>query len=88
MKYTWKYKTPEGFEDLAMSGDDEALTGLWFEGTSDGWQRREDAESRETPVFRETCRWLDEYFAGRNPGFMPNYRIDGLTAFRWRALHV
>lgn len=82
MKYTWKYKTPEGFEDLAMSGDDEALTGLWFEGTSDGWQRREDAESRETPVFRETCRWLDEYFAGRNPGFMPNYRIDGLTAFR------
>ena len=34
------------------------------------------------PVFRETYRWLDEYFAGREPGFTPPYRIDGLTPFR------
>ena len=35
MKYIWKYKTPEGFDDLVMSGDGEALTGLWFAGSRD-----------------------------------------------------
>ena len=45
-------------------------------------RRGEAVELRETPVFRETCRWLDEYFAGRDPGFTPNYRIEDLTEFR------
>ena len=82
MEYIWKYKTPEGFDDLVMSGDGEALTGLRFEGSRSAARRSEAAESRETPVFRETCRWLDEYFAGRDPGFTPNYRIENLTKFR------
>ena len=30
----------------------------------------------------QTCRWLDEYFTGREPDFAPPYRIDGLTPFR------
>ena len=76
MKYIWKYKTPEGFDDLVMSGDGEALTGLWFAGSRDAVRRGAAVELRETPVFRETCRWLDEYFAGRDPGFTPNYRIE------------
>ena len=37
MNYTWKYKTPKGFDDLVMCGDGEALTGLWFEGSCDDW---------------------------------------------------
>ena len=82
MKYVWKYITPEGFDDLVMSGDDEALTGLRFAGPRDAARRGEAGESHETPVFRETCRWLDEYFAGRDPGFTPHYRIDDLTEFR------
>ena len=82
MEYIWKYKTPEGFDDLVMSGDGEALTGLWFAGPCDAARRGEAVELREMPVFRETCRWLDEYFAGRDPGFTPNYRIEGLTPFR------
>ena len=28
MEYIWKYKTAEGFDDLVMSGDGEALTGI------------------------------------------------------------
>ena len=43
-------------------------------------------ERRETPVFHDTCRWLDEYFKGREPGFMPNCRIEGATPFRRFAL--
>ena len=82
MKYIMEYKTPEGFDDLVMSGDGETLTGLWFAGSRDAMRRGESVELRETPVFRETCRWLDEYFAGREPDFTPPYRIDGLTPFR------
>ena len=80
--YIWKYKTPERFDDLVMCGDDEALTGLWFEGSRDDWRNTRGCERRETPVFRDTCRWLDEYFAGYDPGFMPRYRIEGATPFR------
>ena len=76
MKYR-KYRTPEGFDDLVMGGDDEALTGLWFAGS-----RGCVGEMRETPAFRETRRWLDEYFAGHGPAWTPNYRIEGASAFR------
>lgn len=80
--FLWTYRTPEGFADLAMSGDGAALTGLWFQGSRDDGRPGRDFERLETPVFRVTRRWLDEYFAGRNPGFTPKYRIHGLTPFR------
>ena len=67
MKYIWRYKTPAGFDDLVMCGDEEALTGLWFRGSRDGERSGGNLRTRDTPVFRETCRWLDEYFAGREP---------------------
>lgn len=38
MNYICKYKTPEGFDDLVMCGDGEALMGLWFEGSRDDWR--------------------------------------------------
>jgi methylated-DNA-[protein]-cysteine S-methyltransferase len=82
MEYSRKYKTPEGFDDLVMCGDGEALTGLWFEGSRDDVHEERGCESRETPVFHDARRWLDEYFAGHDPGFTPNYRIEGLTPFR------
>ena len=82
MNYTWKYKTPKGFDDLVMCGDDEALAGLWFEGSRNDWRNTRGCEKRETPVFRDACRWLDEYFAGRDPSFTPRYRIEGATPFR------
>ena len=81
-----KYKTPEGFDDLVMCGDGEALTGLWFEGSRDDMRAVSGCARRETPVFRDTCRWLDRYFAGRDPGFTPNCRIEGLTPFRQAVL--
>lgn len=80
--YFCKYKTPVGCDDLVMSGDDEALTGLWFESTAAVSRRETDATVREASVFHDTCRWLDAYFSGRDPDFVPAYRIDGLTAFR------
>ena len=80
MTFTDKYRTPEGFDDLWMASDGEALTGLRFEGSRNAPEGRSGA--REPPVFRETRRWLDIYFSGRQPDFTPPYRIDGLTPFR------
>ena len=48
MEYSRKYKTPEGFDDLVMCGDDEALTGLWFEGSRDDRREAGGCEKRET----------------------------------------
>ena len=80
--YIWKYETPAEFDDLVMCGDGEALTGLCFEGSRDDRRNAGECEICETPVFRDTRRWLDAYFAGHVPGFTPNYRIEGLTPFR------
>ncbi len=78
---TW-YRTPQGFDDLMMSGDGEVLTGLWFEGSADEAKRRVDFAARDLPIFRETAEWLGSYFAGRPPARLPRCRIDGLTPFR------
>ena len=43
---------------------------------------------QELPVFAETCRWLDHYFAGEHPGFLPPLAPPG-TPFQqkvWREL--
>ena len=83
MKCYGTYRTPEGFDDLVMVGDDDALTGLSFLFHGMGMGRADLGRKRETPAFRETRRWLDEYFAGREPDFTPPLRIDGgETQFR------
>ena len=82
MRYTWTYRTPDGLDDLVMSGYGESLTGLRFKGSRDDVACGEYGDERDLPVFRETCRWLDEYFAGRSPDWTPTYHMEGLTEFR------
>lgn len=77
----WRYGTPAGFDDLCLGSDGEALTGVWFEGTRGGVGERV-GEERWVPVFGEACRWLDGYFAGRPPEWVPELRLVGATAFR------
>ena len=76
------YRTPHGFADLILLSDGDALTGLWFEGSRNAPEIRPDGGAREPSALRETRRWLDAYFSGRQPDFTPPYRIDGLTPFR------
>ena len=76
------YRTPRGFADLIMVSDGDALTGLWFEAARNAPALRPESGAREPPALRETRRWLDAYFSGRQPDFAPPYRIDGLTPFR------
>jgi methylated-DNA-[protein]-cysteine S-methyltransferase len=82
MKYHWTYETPDGFDDIVMVGDDEALTGLSFKGSRGECRRGVVGERRLTAAFREMCRWLDEYFAGQEPDLVPPFRIEGATPFR------
>ena len=88
MQYKATYKTPQGFSDMMMMSDGEVLTGLHFVDSRKATRSYRDCTARDLPVFRETCRWLDEYFGGREPDFTPPYRIDGLTPFRKYVIDV
>ena len=76
------YRTPCGFSDMTMISDGEVLTGLRFMDSRKASKSCRNRAERNLPIFRETQRWLDEYFGGRAPDFTPVYRIDGFTPFR------
>lgn len=82
MIYKSIYKTPRGFSDIIMNGDEEALTGLWFENSRDTYKHNLECEEKELEIFKETRKWLDIYFSGKEPNFMPKYRLEKLTPFR------
>lgn len=78
------YKTPPAFDDMLMEGDGEALIGLLFvDGNS-----TDVFEETDLPIFAETARWLDMYFSGREPDFVPNYKVINPTPFRKEVYEV
>lgn len=77
-----KYITPEGLDDLYMTGDGRYLTGLSFV-RPEGYNKDE-----ELPVFRETAKWLDRYFSAKPSEKLPELRIEGLTPFREKVLEI
>lgn len=80
--YIWNYETPEGFDHMWMSSDGEVLTGLWFEGSKDTGKQMRNGTEKLLPIFEETVRWLDIYFGGGMPDFVPAYRVGNVTDFR------
>ena len=83
MIYTNTYESPLG--SILLAGDEEGLTGLWFAQGSRymGLGLKEDAVPCETDYFEQTRKWLDIYFTGRDPGFMPKIHLTG-SDFRRR----
>lgn len=87
MDFTFRYDSPLGI--LTLVSDGISLTELRFSGRkvselrSGG--RTKDREicggNSMLSVFADTCRWLDIYFAGRDPGFLPQLAPEG-TPFR------
>ena len=76
MIYICKYESPIGSLTAASNG--VALTGLWFDGQKYfGSTLTEEYEERELPVFAKTKDWLDLYFYGENPDFMPPLAVSG-----------
>lgn len=76
MQYTSTYQSPAG--SILLACDEIGLTGLWFEGGKFyALGLDEEHEGRETPVFADAKRWLDIYFSGREPDFLPPIHMTG-----------
>ncbi len=86
MVYTGRYDSPLG--EITLACDGEAIVGLWFSGQRHyGSGLPDEAEMREHPLLTEARRWLDVYFSGREPGFLPPLRCD-VTPFRRRVCEI
>ena len=71
MIYTCTYLSPLG--DVLLAADEIGLTGLWFEGQKYFANTIPDERiSQEMPILKETKRWLDIYFSGKEPEFTPS----------------
>lgn len=86
--YSYQYNPPKCYSKIIMSSDGEYLTGLWFLNSSDSLKHKEKYEEKELPIFMETKRWLDIYFSGKNPDFIPKYKISNLTPFRKQVIDI
>lgn len=84
-----RYLSPLG--PLTLASDGSSLVGLWFEG-----QRyyakslMGEAEEKNLPIFEETKKWLDAYFAGMKPAERPPLEMRG-TPFQkqvWEILET
>ena len=87
MVYTCHYESQLG--GILLAADEIGLTGLWFDGQK-YFARELPAErtEKEMPILTETKRWLDIYFTGTGPDFLPLLHPIGST-FRqevWKLL--
>ena len=70
MIYTSKYNSPLG--DILLAADEIGMCGLWFDGQKYFAQGLSDERTEcETAIIAEAKRWLDVYFAGKQPSFTP-----------------
>lgn len=79
MLYIKHYQSPLGA--MTMSSNGEALTGLWFDCSQQNSSFLKGAKREKTnnssKVFDEAEEWLNIYFTGRAPDFMPNISLVG-----------
>ena len=64
------YASPLG--GILLAADEVGLTGLWFDREKYfAGNLPADHVEKETPVLAEAGRWLDIYFTGKEPDFLP-----------------
>lgn len=87
MIFIQHYDSPMG--GILLAADEVGLTGLWFDGQKYfACDLPAERIERNTPALSETGRWLDIYFTGKEPDFMPPLHPIG-SAFRqsvWKIL--
>ena len=66
------YQTPAAFDDLLLTSDGRALTGLTFLHTP-AQTPLPSAPSTSCSVFEDAVKWLDSYFAGKVPCYTPAF---------------
>ena len=76
MQYISYYSSPLG--NILLAADEIGLTGLWFEGQKYfALHLDKEHEEREISIFNAAKRWLDEYFAGKEPDFSVPLHLTG-----------
>ena len=68
-KLTGVYCSPLG--DIVLTSDGLALTGLRFAEATNG------EPAQDIPPLADACRWLDLYFSGAKPDFIPRLAPQG-----------
>ena len=70
MTFTQHYDSPLG--GILLAADESGLTGLWFDGEKYFADNLPIEHTElETPILAEAKQWLDLYFTGNEPNFMP-----------------
>lgn len=89
MQYVKTYSSPIG--KILLAADEEGLCGLWFEGAKYfGQSLEKERKEEDTPVLKKAEKWLDDYFAGRDPGRFEPLHLNG-TPFQkevWQILQT
>ena len=83
MPYISRYISPLG--PMTITSDGLYLTGLWFDGQrySPLVTGAENPDGTLPSVITEPAEWLDCYFSGERPDFIPALKLEG-SAFRRR----
>ena len=87
MVYVSKYNSRLG--EISIASDGNFLTGLWFNGQkyfADNLP--EEFEYKELEIFNLTKKWLDEYFSGEKPNFIPPISMGNISLFRKRVWEI
>ena len=87
MQHITHYHSPIG--DLLLAADEKGLTGTWFIGQK-YFADTLTLEHIDEPsrILALAVQWLDLYFSGKNPDFMPPVHLEG-TKFQlsvWKLL--
>ena len=70
MTFTQRYNSPMG--GILLAADEIGLTGVWFDGQKYFARGLPNERTEQnTPVLSAARHWLDVYFTGREPDFMP-----------------
>ena len=70
MTFTQRYDSPMG--GILLAADEIGLTGVWFDGQKYFARGLPNERAEQnTPVLSAARHWLDVYFTGREPDFMP-----------------
>ena len=81
MQYTAHYRSPLGA--ILLAADDIGLTGLWFEGQRYfALHLASDHIEKETDILMQAKKWLDIYFSGHEPDFLPPLHVEGTSFHR------
>ena len=80
MQYITYYNSAIG--KLLLTADEIGLSGLWLENEKDNTIHLDKKhEEKETEILKQAKKWLDIYFEGKEPDFMPPLHITG-TSFQ------